>query len=259
MFKRKLIASLLLAVLIVAMQTGIAAAAPASQSTTPITGTIKSITIVKGTATTEATVLVAVLDSLGKTQRVYISVDTAVLLGLVTLDPVTKLPVVDKTKIGQTITIEPAQILPPPTETEETGEQPVAVILANHFDVEYSVILDYYAQGFGYGEIAQALFIAQKLGDVALAGDILNAKKTGDYSAFTLTDGSTPTTWGQLRNAVLGHGRHNLGAVVSGNANSSTDDDNSAPGNSGNAGSNGNGHDPNKEHGNGKGQGNGKP
>jgi hypothetical protein len=260
MFKHKLIASLLLAILVIAAQTGIVAAAPAPQGTTPITGTIKSITIVKGTTATEPpTILVTILDSLGKTQKAYVSVETAVALGLVTIDPVTKLPVVDKTKIGQTITIEPTQILPPPTQST-TGEQPVAKLLATYFDVDYDVIMELHTQGFGFGEIAQALFIAQKLGDVMLAGDILNAKKTGDYSAFTLTDGSAPTNWGQFRNAVLGHGKNNLGGVVSGNANSSTDNG-SAPGNSGNTGSNGNGHghDPDKEHGNGKGHVNGKP
>jgi hypothetical protein len=260
MFKHKVIVSILLAILLIAVQTGIAAAAPDSQGTTPITGTIKSITIIKGaTATEPPTILVTVLDSLGKTQKAYISVDTAVLLGLVTLDPVTKLPVVDKTKIGQLITIEAAQQLPPPTEAT-TAEQPVAKILANHFDVEYDVIMNLHTQGFGFGEITQALYMAQKLGDVSLAGDILEAKKTGDYSAFALTDGSTPTNWGQFRNAVLGHGKNNLGVIVSGQSESSSDTGgigNNAPSNSGNAGSNRHGHDPDKEHGNG--HGNGKP
>ncbi len=254
MYKHKIITSFLLALLLIAVQTGVAVAAAGSQGTTPIAGTIKSITIIKGaTPTDPPIILVTVLDSLGKTQKAYISVETAVELGLVTLDPVTKLPVVDKTKIGQPITIDAAKLLPPPTDTDETTaqQQPVAKILANYFDVEYDVIMDLHAEGFGFGEIAQALFLAQKLDDVTLAGDILNAKKTGDYSAFELEDGSTPKNWGQFRKAVLEDGKNNLGVVVSGKGDSA--DGTNAPGNSGNAGSNGKGHDPDKKNGNGRG------
>ena len=253
MFKVKVLASILLAVLILAGQTGVVIAAPQSQSTTPITGTIKSITIIKGaTATDPSTVLVTVLDDQGVTHKVYISVEDAVLLGLVTIDPVTKLPVVDQTKIGQPITIAPEQQLPPPTGTELTKEQPVAKLLAAYFDVEYDVVMDLHTEGFGFGEIAQALFMAEKLDDVALAADILNAKKTGDYSAFELEDGSTPTNWGQFRQAVLGHGKNNLGVVVSGKGDQT-----------GNTNAPGNGKSPrpdkNNGNGNGRGHGNNKP
>lgn len=253
MFKFKVFASILLAVLIIAGQTGVVAAAPQSQSTTPISGTIKSITIIKGaTATDPSTVLVTVLDSQGITHKVYISVDDAVLLELVTIDPVTKLPVVDQTRINQPITIAPEQQLPPPPDTELTKQQPVAKLLANYFEVEYEVVMDLHTEGFGFGEIAQAFFLAKKLDDVTLAADILNAKKTGDYSAFELEDGSTPQNWGQFRNAVLGHGKNNLGVVVSGKGDQT--------GNSNTPG-NGKGQRPDKNNGNGngRGHGNGKP
>lgn len=253
MFKFKVFASVLLAVLIIAGQTGVATAAPGSQSTTPISGTIKSITVIKGaTATDPSTVLVTVLDDQGVTHKVYISVDDAVLLGLVTIDPVTKLPVVDQTKINQQITIAPEQQLPPPPGTEVTKEQPVAKLLAVFFDVEYGVVMDLHTEGFGFGEIAQAMFLAKKLEDVSLAADILNAKKTGDYSAFELEDGSTPGNWGQFRHAVLGHGKNNLGVVVSGKGNQT--DDTTTHGN-------GNGKKPDNQNGNGngRGHGNGKP
>lgn len=260
MSKHNIIASFLLAILLIAVQTGVAMAAPSSQSSTPIEGTVKSISIIKGaTPADPPTILVTVRDILGKTQKAYISVETAVTLGLVTLDPVTKLPVVDKTKIGQTITIAPDQQLPPPTDTNGTVEQqhPVAKILADYFETDYEIVMDLHTEGFGFGEIAQALFLAQKLDDVSLAGDILNAKKTGDYSAFTLSDGSIPENWGQFRKAVLNHEKNNLGIVVSGHDNSP--DETETPGNHGNGKGNGNGHDPDKQNGNGKGHGNGKP
>ena len=227
-----------------------------------LTGTIQSITIIKGT--TETLVLVRILDDQGVIQKAYISVDTAVLLGLVTLDPVTNLPVVDTTMIGEMITIDTADLLIPPTDITES-QHPVANLLADHFDVEGALIMDLHTQGFGFGEIAQALFMAEKLGDPYLASEILGAKKSGDYSAFALDDGSTPKNWGQLRHAVLGHGKNNLGVVVSGHGDSSTESTESAtsaPGNSGNAGSNGNGHNPDKGNGNDKGNnghGNNKP
>jgi len=227
-------------------------------ATLPVTGTIQSITILPGTGTTETKVLVTIVDNLGNTQKVYLNVDTALLLGLVTLDPVTQLPVVVAAKIGQLITIDSTQLLTPPTWNEN---QPIAKILADHFDVDYDVIMNLQTQGFGFGEIAQAMFMAQKLGDISLVNAILNAKKTGDYTAFKLPDGSTPTNWGQLRKAVLTEGKNNLGVVVSsGHGNSSTST--SAPGNSGNAGSNGNADSNGNGHGNDKGNnghGNNKP
>ena len=54
-------------------------------------------------------------------------------------------------------------------------------------------------------------------GDASLAGVILEAKTTGDYSAITLEDGSTPTNWGQFKKA-LSEKKNNLGSVVSGHA-----------------------------------------
>lgn len=253
MFKFKVFASILLAVLILVGQTGVAAAAPGSQSTSAITGTIKNITIKKGaTATDPSTVLVTVLDSQGITHKVYISVEDAVKLELVTMDPITKLPVVDLTKIGKPITIAPEQQLPPPPGTEITREQPVAKLLADYFEVEYEAVMDLHTDGFGFGEIAQAFFLAKELDDVTLVGDILDAKKTGDYSAFELEDGSTPTNWGQFRQAVLGHGKNNLGIVVSGKGDQT--DITNTPGNG-----KGPRTDKNNGNGNGRGHGNKKP
>ena len=55
-------------------------------------------------------------------------------------------------------------------------------------------------------------------GTLVDAGLILAAKKSGDYSAFTLPDGSTPTNWGQFKKAAMGKDKKNLGIIVSGHA-----------------------------------------
>jgi len=92
--------------------------------------------------------------------------------------------------------------------------------------------------------IAQAMWMAKGLGegDAADAGLILDAKKTGDYSAFALPDGSTPTNWGQFKKAVMGKDKKNLGIIVSGHAD--TDETQSQP-NNGHGNGNGYGKDNN--------------
>ncbi len=73
-------------------------------------------------------------------------------------------------------------------------------------------------EGYGFGVIAQALWLTQKMeGDADVLTAILEAKKTGDYSAFTLEDGTVPTSWGQLKKAIMaGDKKNNLGVVMSG-------------------------------------------
>ena len=236
-----LLALTLMSVLVFAQVGNVAAAAPA-QDTTPITGTIQSITL----ETDEegvTTVLVTVLDGEGVEQTVRLSVETAVALGLVTLDPVTNEPIVDETQIGQTVEIDPTTVIPDEGEEEETDVHPISALLSAFFGEESSVIDGYHEDGFGFGVIAQALWMSQNLGgDPSLTAEILEAKETGDYSAFILPDGTSPTNWGQFRKAVLSK-KNNLGVVVSGQAESPAD---VQPGNG-----NGNGH------GNGNGQGNG--
>src|SRR6266542_2552305 len=100
MSSTKLLASVLLVLAVLFAQVGVVAAAPQMQDTTPITGTIQSITT-ETDANGVTTVLVTLTDDQGATQTVRLSVDTALSLGLVTLDPATNEPVVDETKIGQ--------------------------------------------------------------------------------------------------------------------------------------------------------------
>lgn len=263
MFKSKLLASILLAVMVIAAQFGAAYAASPTQTATPatpaapITGTVQTITLKTDSTTGTTTVIVTVLDSTNTTQTVNLSVATAVSLGLVTLDTTTGLPVVNQTQVGKSISIDLSQTIPTTTPTPTAEPQnPVAGALALFFGVDNATINGFHSDGFGYGVIAQALWMSKILngngtttdGIAITANDILTAKKTGDYSAFIFADGATPTNWGQFRKELLsGHARDNLGAVMSG-ANSggmtpSADGNGPQGGNpGGNAGGNGNGH-----------------
>jgi hypothetical protein len=249
MSKTKLLAGVLLVFMLLTAQVGIAAAAPLAQDTTPITGTIQSITA-ETDANGVTTVLVTLTDDLGATQIVRLSVETSVALGLVTLDPTTNEPVVDESQVGQTVEIDPTTVIPDET-PEEEATHPIAALLAAFFGEDASIVNGYHEDGFGFGVIAQALWMSQNLnGDASDAGLILDAKQSGDYSDFELSDGSTPSNWGQFKKALLDK-KNNLGVIVSGQADTETDeqlqDEQSQQ-------KNGNGHGKEKNNGKGKGK-----
>src|SRR5512138_1529510 len=98
MRRPRVLASLLLVLAMLLLQFGAVLAAPAMKTTGPITGTVESITV--DTTTNPTTVLVTVKDSTGATQTVRLSVDEAVRLGLVTLDPTTGQPVANQNAVG---------------------------------------------------------------------------------------------------------------------------------------------------------------
>lgn len=201
----KLLGSVLVVLAVLFAQVGNVAAAPQAQDTTPITGTIVSIVTEMDA---EGTTIVVVTLEGGQTVRM--SVETAVTLGLVTLDPTTNEPVVDETKVGQIVVI--------PEEEEDV--HPIAEILGDYFEVDPSVVNEYHEDGFGFGVIAQAMWMSEGLnGDASAAGLILEAKRSGNYEAFTLPDGSSPTNWGQFKKALKENkDKHNLGVIVSGHA-----------------------------------------
>jgi len=248
MNKLKLILTLGVMLAVLFAQVGSAAAAPQAQTPTPITGTIQSITL-ETDANGVTTVLVAVVDAQNVTQTVRLSVDTAVTLGLVTLDPITNEPAVVDAQVGQPVTIDPTTVIPDPT-TEEPVH-PISALLAAFFGEDAAVVDALHTDGFGFGLIAQALWMSQNLnGDATLAGDILEAKRTGDYSAFTLSDGTIATNWGQFRKALLDK-KNNLGIVVSGHGQSPNSLSTQSEHGKGNGKGNGQG--------NGKGNGHNKP
>jgi hypothetical protein len=258
MSKTKLFAGVLLVFAVLIAQVGTALAAPVAQDTTPIKGTIQSITT--ETVNGVTTVIVNLLTEGGATQAVSLSVDTAVSLGLVAVDPTTNVVTPDTTKVGQIVEIDPTPVTPDEQPTDEPVN-PIAAILAKFFGVEPAVVQGYHDDGYGFGVIAQAMWMAKGLGDgsegaLVDAGLILQAKKTGDYSAFSLPDGSTPTNWGQFKKAMMGKDKKNLGIIVSGHADPTTDETGTQT-LQGNGQGNGNGHG--KDNNPGKGKDKNKP
>jgi hypothetical protein len=218
MSKTKLFAGVLLVLAVLFAQVGTALAAPVAQDTTAITGTIVSVT--SETVDGVTTVLVTYKDAGQVEQTVRISLETAVAEGLVSVDLATNAVTVVAVE-GDPVDILSSDVIP----DEEPGDayvHPIAAILAKFFEVEPGVVQGYHEDGYGFGVIAQAMWMAQGLGegDMASAGLILAAKKTGDYSAFTLPDGSAATNWGQFKKAVMGKDKKNLGIIVSGHADS---------------------------------------
>ena len=246
MFKTKLLAGILLIFMLLTAQVVMAAAAPLAQDAT-ITGTIQDITT-EIDANGATTVLVTLVDNQGATQTIRISDVTAAGLGL--FDLTTQQLVL--TQVGQSVVIDPTTVIPDEEPTEE-AVHPIAVLLAAFFGEEAAVVNQYHEDGFGFGVIAQALWMSRNLtgtedetGDASLAEEILQAKEDHDYSAFTdfFEDGFVPTNWGQFRKEVL-QKKNNLGAIVSGQADTETDQQVQPK--------NGNGHG--KEKNNGKGRG----
>ena len=275
---KKLVFSLILAFAIAFIQIG----AVTAQEPIPPAGTVESIALQTDVTTGETTILITYTDDLGVTQSANFSVDTAVTLGLVTLDPITGKPVVNDSAVGQPMTIDPTTVLPVSTTSEEE-QHPVGSTLSDFFGellgVDYDTIMAAHENGAGFGVIAQALWMTNNLnGDANTFQTIVEAKKTGDYSGITLSDGSTSTAtnWGQFRKDATDKGdKDNLGSVMSGKANNGQTQDGTTAlsgatngnsgnqdnnGNSGNQGNNGKGNDKDKDRDKGdKGNSHGKP
>ena len=279
---QKLVTSFILAIAIAVTQIG--AVAAQDTTTTPLTGTVQTITLETDTTTSVTTVVVTYKDDTGAIQTARLSVETAASLGLVTTDSTTGTPVVvvNNSAVGQPVTIDPTTVLPESTNTEEK-QHPVGFRLSDFFGellgVDYDTILAVHENGAGFGVIAQALWMTNNLnGDANTFQAIVEAKKTGDYSNLTLPDGSTSTAtnWGQFKKEVSDKGdKDNLGSVMSGKANNGQTQDGTTTlsgdtngnsgnqdnnGNSGNQGNNGKGNDKDKDRDKGdKGNSHGKP
>lgn len=242
-----------LAFAILIAQVGTVLAAPSLQEGS-ITGNVTELVCDTDTTTGTVTFLVTV-ESNGTSQTVRIDQQTAVDLGLITVD---ESDVADCSEealaaaVGVEVSIDPATVIPD-EEEEQVAKHPVGAALAIFFGevTDYDAIMAAHEDGFGFGVIAQALWLTKKMeGDAETLSAILLAKETGDYSAFVLEDGSSPANWGQFRKAVLnGDKQNNLGVVMS---------DKEDKGNNGNPGQGvGNGNNNGKGNGNnGQGQGN---
>ena len=277
MKRSKIIFSILFATIFLATQFMVVGAAPATQETTPVSGTIQSITLETDPETDITTVVVTLTDETGEV-TVTLSIEEAIGIGLVT-DNGTG-PSVDNSKIGTVY---------PEITTEEEAQHPVGSALSDFFTellgVNYETIMTYHnEEGVGFGVIAQALWMTNtlnKAGDTELTPEqlatmfrnILDAKKNknftelGEELGITLPDGSYPQNWGQFRKAVMSDrekAKNNLGYIMSGRASEDqTEDGLVEPKNNGKGldkdksdnGKNdnkGNGKDKNKDKGNGK-------
>jgi len=110
-------------------------------------------------------------------------------------------------------------------EEEEDDDDPtvVARVLAKFFakrnlGLSYDEIMSYYESGMGFGVIANACWMSSLLGGDVTVGEILAARKSGDFSKIRLPDGKTANNWGQFKKAVLSSdkAKKNLGTIMSG-------------------------------------------
>ena len=253
---KKLFTSVFLVLALLIMTAGTVFA----QETTPITGTVQSVELETNATTGETTVVVTLLDeTTGTSQIVKVSLETAETLGLVTTDPTTGESTVAEDAVGTTVEIDPATVLL--EEATEEDQHPVGSALSDFFSdllgVDYEMIMSFHDDGVGFGVIAQALWLTNDLdGGTTTFEALLDAKQSGNYSAITLADGSTPDNWGDVVKSLKKG--DNLGRVMSDKGESSEVTTTEAPGNghgnSNNEHGNGNG---NNGHGNGNGGGNG--
>ena len=177
----------------------------------PVTGIVNTLTLATDAVTKISTLTVNITDSLPVppvTQDVVLDLAKALSLNLL---------IVDKAKIGTPVVIDPADILE--STTFGKGINTLEKYFGTALGVTAEQLAAFKADGFGYGVIAQACWMATQLkGDEALLEQILMAKQSGDFSTIVLPDGKTATNWGQLRKAVLTGGKQNFGQIMSGHA-----------------------------------------
>ncbi|HLO15112.1 MAG TPA: hypothetical protein VK206_09795 [Anaerolineales bacterium] len=256
MSKRKFLISLLLAISIMIVQVGSVFAAPVSQAFPPITGIVQSITVETDPNTGVTTVIVDVMDGNQVSQIVRVSEKTAEKLGLVVFDSDGK-PVINNSALGQAIEIKLTSVIP----DKEENQHPVGSALATFFsdvadnETLYNTIMAAHNNGFGFGVIAQALWLTQELkGDSNVFNALLLAKQAGDYTNFSFDENGTlvtPKNWAELKQAIMGGKKMGNPSLVMSNKDGT--------GNGSNQDKNAN-RDKNKgkdNHGNGSGNGNG--
>jgi len=203
-----------------------------------IAGTVQSITLETNIDTAVTTVLITLSDS-GVSQTVRVNIDSAIALGIVILGGDGN-PVINQAILGQLVEIDSSTVI-----EDQLHQHPVGDALATFFsdivDLDYDTIMAVHDEGTGFGVIAQALWLTKKLeGNSELFLAIIDAKKSKDFSAFVLEDGTSPTNWGQFKKAVMDGKKGKPGVVMTNNNN----EDNNR---SGNGSNNGNGHGKDKE------------
>jgi len=252
MKKAKLFTSFLI-ILLVLTQFSLVSAAPSHDVADSLSGTVLKIELNTDGSSGESAVWVTVVDDNREEQTVQVSLETALEWHIVVYENDQLVP--NELLLNTNINIPLDSIIPDQT---EDFKHPVANAFATFFSedipgVNYDLIISAHEDGFGFGVIAQALWMTKKLdGDADTLLKILEAKQTGDYSDITLEDGTTPTNWGQFKQAVMdGDKKGNRGVIMSGKNKDKTNNGNGS--NSGNTdnniGNNGN-HGSNSNHGN---------
>jgi hypothetical protein len=250
MSKTKLLSSILLVLAVMVAQVGIVAAAPQTQdgTTTTITGTITNIE----TQTDEngETIVLVTVEGEAGTQTVSLSAQEAADNHLYDLATGELLAQKDD---SVELVVDPNDVV---TDEEPVAPDvhPISMLLAKFFfggendlglTYEMASLIDSFHNGdyqlgesetldqvFGFGVIAQALWMSKSFSDdgtanADLAGLILQAKKSGDYSQLSqyFEDGTVPSNWGQLKKALRDNKeKHNLGVIISGHADETSQD-----------------------------------
>ena len=210
MSKTKFLISLVLAVSVLVGQAGVVFAAPAFQDSTPISGTVQSITLETDPNTAIITVIVEVVGmNQSAPQEVRLSQKTAEKLGLVLPDGDGN-PVINNSALGSSIEIKRAMLIP----VQEEDRHPIGNALEAFFSgiegINYDVIMNAHEKtGVGFGVIAQALWLTREIGgDVTTFNALLFAKQNNNYRKlpFVILDENNipiiPENWGQLRKAI---------------------------------------------------------
>ena len=195
-------------------QVGGVRAAPALQNSPPVTGMVESIVLETDSTTGVTIVIVDLLDGNDLLQRVRVSQETAIALGIVVINGDGK-PGINNLALGRAIEIHPDDVIP----TQEENQHPVGSALATFFSditgLDYESIMTAHKQGMGFGTIAQTLWLTKKLeGTAEVFKALIEAKLTGDFSEFILEDGSTPKNWGQLKKSILDADKNGSGSVA---------------------------------------------
>jgi len=236
----KFLISLTLVFAVLAAQVSAVFAAPAA-----IAGTVQSVTLETNTNTAVTTVLLTVVAN-GESQTVRITLESAITLGIITLGGDGN-PVINELILGQPVEIDPATVII----DEQMDQHPVGSALATFFSdiIDYKTIMAAHEDGTGFGVIAQTLWLTRKLDGAAdLFVAIIEARRTKDFSAFVLEDGTIPQNWGQFKKVIMDGKKGKPGIAM-------TDQGNNGSGNNGNG--NGNGKDRDKEDKQNNGRGNG--
>lgn len=207
----KLLIGIVLAIVLVTTQFAVAFAAPPADKAAAIAGTVSEVTLDTDPNTGVNTIIVTIVDPSGLGQTVRISEKTAAKLGLIDYDSADGNPVIVE-HLPAFVEIDPTLVI-----SDEEKRHPVGSALATFFStiegLDYNTIMNAHANGYGFGVIAQALWLVEKMGGTADDFvSLLDAKKNNNFENFPMADGTIPTTWDELKKAIADK---NLGLIMS--------------------------------------------